>query len=42
MWVRLRDGVITNIMTVEHEGVGILGHVFTLPQEASGKVRVKV
>ena len=28
------DGrVITNIMTVEHEGVGILGHVFTLPQE---------
>ena len=28
------DGnVITNIMTVEHEGIGILGHVFTLPDQ---------
>lgn len=28
------DGnVITNIMTVEHQGIGILGHVFTLPEQ---------
>ena len=28
------DGkIITNIMTVEHEGIGILGHVFTLPDQ---------
>lgn len=28
------DGkIITNIMTVEHEGIGILGHVFTLPEQ---------
>lgn len=30
---KVEGRVITNIMTVEHEGVGILGHVFTLPQE---------
>ena len=28
------DGsIITNIMTVEHQGVGILGHVFTMPEQ---------
>lgn len=28
------DGsVITNIMTVEHQGIGILGHVFTMPEQ---------
>ncbi len=28
------DGkIITNIMTVEHQGIGILGHVFTLPEQ---------
>lgn len=28
------DGnIITNIMTVEHNGVGILGHVYTLPDQ---------
>lgn len=30
---KLDGNVITNIMTVEFEGVGILGHVFTLPQQ---------
>jgi len=30
---KLDGRVITNIMTVEYEGVGILGHVFTLPQQ---------
>ena len=30
---KVEGRVITNIMTVEHEGVGILGHVFTLPRE---------
>lgn len=30
---KLDRHVITNIMTVEHEGIGILGHVFTLPQQ---------
>ena len=30
---KLDGDVITNIMTVESEGVGILGHVFTLPQQ---------
>lgn len=30
---KLDGHVITNIMTVEHEGVGILGHVFTLPNQ---------
>ena len=30
---KLDGDVITNIMTVEFEGVGILGHVFTLPQQ---------
>ena len=30
---KLDGAVITNIMTVEYEGVGILGHVFTLPQQ---------
>ena len=30
---KVEGRVITNIMTVEHEGVGILGHVFTLPQQ---------
>lgn len=29
---KLDGNVITNIMTVAHEGIGILGHVFTLPQ----------
>ena len=28
------DGnIITNIMTVEHQGIGILGHVFTMPEQ---------
>ncbi len=28
------DGIIiTNIMTVEHDGIGILGHVYTLPDQ---------
>ena len=30
---KLDGAVITNIMTVEYEGVGILGHVFTLPKQ---------
>lgn len=30
---KLNGDVISNIMTVEYEGVGILGHVFTLPQQ---------
>lgn len=30
---KLDGHVITNIMTVEYEGVGILGHVFTLPEQ---------
>ncbi len=30
---KLDGNVITNIMTVEYEGIGILGHVFTLPQQ---------
>ena len=30
---KLDGHVITNIMTVEHEGIGILGHVFTLPNQ---------
>ena len=30
---KLDGDVITNIMTVEYEGVGILGHVFTLPKQ---------
>ena len=30
---KLDGHVITNIMTVEHEGVGILGHVFTFPNQ---------
>lgn len=30
---KLDGNVITNIMTVEHEGIGILGHVFTLPEQ---------
>ena len=30
---KLQGSVITNIMTVEHEGIGILGHVFTLPEQ---------
>lgn len=30
---KVEDKIITNIMTVEHEGIGILGHVFTLPDE---------
>ena len=29
---KLGDQIITNIMTVEHLGVGILGHVFTKPE----------
>lgn len=30
---KVEGKIITNIMTVEHEGIGILGHVFTLPEE---------
>ena len=30
---KVEDKIITNIMTVEHSGIGILGHVFTLPEE---------
>lgn len=30
---KVENRIITNIMTVEHEGIGILGHVFTLPDE---------
>ncbi len=30
---KLDGKVITNIMTVEHEGIGILGHVFTVPEQ---------
>ncbi len=30
---KLDGHVITNIMTVEYEGVGILGHVFTRPEQ---------
>ena len=30
---KLNGDMITNIMTVEFEGVGILGHVFTLPEQ---------
>ncbi len=30
---KVEGTIITNIMTVEHEGIGILGHVFTLPDE---------
>lgn len=30
---KIDGNVITNIMTVEHEGIGILGHVFTLPEQ---------
>lgn len=30
---KLDGNVIANIMTVEHEGIGILGHVFTLPEQ---------
>ncbi|MDE0485333.1 MAG: hypothetical protein OXI67_22410 [Candidatus Poribacteria bacterium] len=30
---KIDGNIITNIMTVEHEGIGILGHVFTLPEE---------
>ena len=30
---KLDGRVITNIMTVEYEGIGILGHVFTLPEQ---------
>lgn len=30
---KLDGNVIANIMTVEHEGIGILGHVFTLPAQ---------
>lgn len=30
---KLNGDVITNIMTVEYEGIGILGHVFTLPEQ---------
>lgn len=30
---KLDGRMITNIMTVEYEGVGILGHVFTRPQQ---------
>ena len=30
---KIEGNVITNIMTVEHQGIGILGHVFTLPDQ---------
>ncbi|MDE0086064.1 MAG: GNAT family N-acetyltransferase [Candidatus Poribacteria bacterium] len=30
---KIDGNIITNIMTVEHEGIGILGHVFTLPEQ---------
>ncbi len=30
---KLDGNVIINIMTVEHDGIGILGHVFTLPHQ---------
>ena len=30
---KIEGRVITNIMTVEYEGVGILGHVFTFPEQ---------
>ncbi len=30
---KVANRIITNIMTVEHKGIGILGHVFTLPEE---------
>ena len=30
---KLEGRVITNIMTVEYEGIGILGHVFTIPNQ---------
>ncbi|MDE0317866.1 MAG: GNAT family N-acetyltransferase [Candidatus Poribacteria bacterium] len=30
---KIKESIITNIMTVEHEGIGILGHVFTLPEQ---------
>ena len=30
---KIEGNVITNIMTVEHDGIGILGHVFTLPEQ---------
>ena len=30
---KVDDRIITNIMTVEHQGIGILGHVFTMPEQ---------
>ncbi len=30
---KLNGHIITNIMTVEHAGIGILGHVYTLPNQ---------
>ena len=30
---KIDGNVVTNIMTVEHDGIGILGHVFTLPEQ---------
>ena len=30
---KIEGNIITNIMTVEHDGIGILGHVFTLPDQ---------
>ena len=30
---KLDGHIITNIMTVEHDGIGILGHVYTLPDQ---------
>ena len=30
---KVEGNIITNIMTVEHQGVGILGHVFTVPDQ---------
>ena len=33
MSAKLMASIITNIMTVEHQGIGILGHVFTMPEQ---------
>ncbi len=30
---KVNGSIITNIMTVEHQGIGILGHVFTMPDQ---------
>ena len=30
---KVNGSIITNIMTVEYQGIGILGHVFTIPEQ---------